>query len=135
MVKFFRTEESRIWLVYLATGIVMFITSLMNAQETAPYMVPIVISGTVIGIILILACMAYLQKTNKEKPEIQDERSAMCSLKATRNAFLIALVFLAIYMIFGQMGAPLVKISALQSVWGISVAAYTVSYFYYKRSF
>jgi hypothetical protein len=133
MVKLFRTEESKIGMVYLVTGVVMFVTSLSYAGETAPFMVPIVIAGSAVVLLIVLAAMVYEMKVSKERPEIQDERSALCSLKATRNAFVIALLALAVYMIFGWLGAPLEKIQALQAVWGFALTGYTVSYFYYKR--
>jgi predicted exporter len=117
----------------MLTGIIWFGTTLMMYLEIAEFMLPVVIAGCIYG--AIIGISIYYLRAKKEKPEPQDERTAMCSLKATRNAFLITLVSLTIYMVFGQMGAPLVKILALQSIWGISVAAYTVSYYYYKGSF
>jgi succinate-acetate transporter protein len=62
-----------------------------------------------------------------------DERSDTCSLKATRNAFIVALLFLALYMILGQLKPDsLYRIQALQGVFGVMVGAYALSYFYYK---
>lgn len=119
------------------TMIIWFVTGLMAANVLAPYMIPIVIIGTALVSVVILGLIG-IQWVIKVKPtrEYEDERSDMCSLKATRNGFIFALIFLAIYMIIGQMApSSLYRIQALQSIFGVSVAAYTVSYFYYKRSF
>jgi hypothetical protein len=123
------------------TSIIWFITSLMSVYVVAPEQSSEIVSVILIGIIfvglLILGLILY-ERAKKVKPtrEYEDERSDMCSLKATRNGFIFALIFLAIYMIIGQMApSSLYRIQALQAVFGVSVAAYIVSYFYYKRSF
>lgn len=119
------------------TMIIWFVTGLMAANVLAPYMVPVVIIGTALVslVILVFFIIAWLKKVKPTK-EYEDERSDVCSLKATRNGFVIALIFLAVYMILGQI-APnsLYRIQALQGVYGIAVAAYVISYYYYKQTF
>lgn len=118
------------------TMIIWFVTGLMAANVFAPYMVPIVIIGTALVslVILVFIIIEWLKKA-KPTREYEDERSDMCSLKATRNGFIIALIFLAIYMIIGQMApTSLYRIQALQGIYGIAVAAYVISYYYYKQT-
>jgi uncharacterized membrane protein len=101
--------------------------------ESDKYLVPIILAAYVILFVVIVASGIYESRVKKVKPEPQDERSALCSLKATRNAFLFSLVLMAVYMVLGQMGAPLVKMLALQTIFGVSLAAYSISYLYYQR--
>jgi hypothetical protein len=131
-------QQFRIVFLFIAlTGIVWFVTGLMAANVFAPDMVPIVLFGTILLSLLILSlilCSSIYYRIKKIKPgrEFVDERSDMCSFKATRNAFIVTLVFLALYMIIGQMSpSSLYRIQALQGVFGVSVAAYTASFYYY----
>jgi len=123
------------------TSIIFFITALMSVYVVAPErsseIIMAILIGTLVVGLLILGLILY-ERVKKVKPtrEYEDERSDMCSLRATRNGFIFALIFLAIYMIIGQIApSSLYRIQALQAVFGVSVAAYTVSYVYYKRSF
>ena len=109
----------------------------MVDPEQSSEIVSVILIGIIFVGLLMLGVILY-ERAKKVKPtrEYEDERSDMCSLKATRNGFIFALIFLAIYMIIGQMApSSLYRIQALQAVFGVSVAAYTVSYVYYKRSF
>ena len=122
------------------TSIVWYITALMSVYVTAPeessVIIPVVLIGTLLVGLLIVGVSLH-ERVKKVKPgkEYEDERSDLCSLKATRNGFIFALVSLAFYMILGQMWpTSLYRIQALQAVFGIIVAAYTVSYVYYKSS-
>lgn len=117
------------------TTIIWFITGLMYANMVAPVMARMILIVTIIGSLLILG-LTVLERVKKVKPskKYEDERSDICSLKATRNAFIVSLIFLAIYMIIGQMlPFSLYGIQALQAVFGVSVAAYTLSWYYYIR--
>jgi Flp pilus assembly protein TadB len=129
----FDTEEQKVGWVTLFTSIVMVITVWMTVAEVDKSFVRIMIAGYVIIFVAIVAAGFYERRVKKAEPEPQDERSAMCSLKATRNTFLFALVLMAVYMILGSIGAPLAKILALQTIFGISLAVYSLSYLYYKR--
>jgi hypothetical protein len=98
-------------------------------------MVPIILTLTIVGVVLIMGLTVY-ERLKKVKPgdEYRDERADMCSLKATRNAFIIAVIVLAIYMMIGQISpTSLYKIQALQVIYGVSVATYVVSWSYYIR--
>ncbi|OPY27265.1 MAG: hypothetical protein A4E28_02083 [Methanocella sp. PtaU1.Bin125] len=129
----FNTEEQKVgWIAWL-TSIVMVITAWMTVAEVDRSMVQIMIAGYVVIFLAIVVAGVYQTRIKKVKPEPRDERSALCSLKATRNAFLSGLVLMAFYMLVGQLGAPLTKILALQTIFGISLAMYSLSYLYYKR--
>jgi hypothetical protein len=128
-----KTEEQKVGWVTLFTSIVMVMTVWMTVAEVDKSLVPIMIAAYVIVFVAIAAAGIYERRVKKVATEPQDERSALCSLKATRNAFLSALVLMAVYMICGSMGAPLAKMLAIQTIFGISMAVYTLSYLYYKR--
>lgn len=129
----FGTEEQKVGWVTLFTSIVMVVTAWITIAGIDQSLVRIMIAGYAILFAVIVAAGIYERRVKKAKPEPQDERSAMCSLKATRNAFLFGLVLMAVYMVLGSMGAPLAKILALQTIFGISLAVYSVSYLYYTR--
>ncbi|MGE5548883.1 MAG: hypothetical protein ACM3RR_00130 [Bacillota bacterium] len=129
----FNTEEQKVGWITLFTSIVMVVTTWITIAEVDKSLVRIIMAGYVIILVTIVAVGIYERRVKKVKPEPQDERSALCSLKATRNAFLCALVLMAVYMVLGSLGAPLAKILALQTIFGISLAVYSISYLYYKR--
>ncbi len=114
--------------------LVWFVTGMLYANTVDPGMVRVIVVITALGALLILALAVY-EKAKKVKggAEFMDERSNAYSLKATRNAFLVTLVVLSLYMILGQIKPDsLYRIQALQGVFGVSVAAYVASYFYYQ---
>lgn len=128
-----KSEYRKVNLVISLTMIVWFVTGLIAANVFAPEMVPIVIVGTGVLGVVILALVLYARVTKmKGGEEYYDERSDVCSLKATRNAFVVCLIFLCIYMVLGAMKPDsLYRIQALQGVFGMTVGAYVLSYFYY----
>jgi 1,4-dihydroxy-2-naphthoate octaprenyltransferase len=115
------------------TTIVWFATGIMYTYGQEPLLAELVFGATIIGSLVILSLVAY-EKIKKVKPstKYEDERSDVCSMKATRNAFITVLVALAAYMIIGQWASDsLYRIQALQGVFGVSVAAYVISWSYY----
>lgn len=134
-----RKRKGEFWIVNLAISLTMIIwgvTMLLYTYSVAPAMALMIFAATVL---LSIACLGFglywrRKKVNREV-EFMDERSDAFSLKASRNAFIIALVFLALYMIIGQMRPDsLYRIQALQGVFGVSVASYIISYFYYQMA-
>jgi uncharacterized membrane protein len=77
--------------------------------------------------------MAYAMLTKKSAGEVQDERSAKCSLAASRNGFVVAIALMALLAATVSLGAPYSVITVAQIVWGLSIAVYLLSYLYYKR--
>lgn len=128
----FKTEESKIGVVMLLTGTATLVTSLIEAAGNAPYMVPIIYASMAAMLVLIIICSLYQRRVKKRRVDVQDERSALHSLKSTRNGFIVAMLTLAAYMIMGELGASLTEILALPAIWGMSFAAYTLSYMYYN---
>ena len=127
------SEEWKVFVFMLITAVIDIATTFMMNVQVSPYMIPVVTAGTVLMALIVICIIIYYNRVKKVKPEPQDERTALCSLKSSRNAFLTTLALLAVYMILGQLGAPLLKIMALQSIWLIAVVAYLVSYLHYKR--
>jgi hypothetical protein len=133
----FSLLKSEYWVINLiisVTMIVWFVTGMMYTNTVEPEMALVIVAVTAVGALLIMALAVYAKaKKVKGGAEYMDERSNAYSLKATRNAFVVTLVVLSLYMILGQMKPDsLYRIQALQGVFGVSVAAYVVSYFYYR---
>ncbi|HMK48377.1 MAG TPA: hypothetical protein VK436_17265 [Methanocella sp.] len=128
-------------LIISLTMIVWFITWMMYANIIDPGMVRIVVASFIMGGAVIMLFIIYVWINNKRNKKVnagleyQDERSDQCSMKATRNAFVVALLILSVYMILGQLKPDsLYEIQALQAVFGVTVAAYAASYYIYKRA-
>ncbi len=120
----FKTEESRIAIVILATFALLLVTGIYPQY---------VLWATIALIILIVGLMAYAWLSKKPVREVQDERSAKCSLAASRNAFVVAMGLVALIGAAVSMGAPFTVVAATQVVWGLSITAYLLSYLYYKK--
>jgi uncharacterized membrane protein len=69
----------------------------------------------------------------KHKGEPQDERTAKCSLMASRNGFVVATILIALIAVGVRLGAPYSPIDMVQIVWGFGVMTYLLSYLYYKK--
>jgi len=82
-----RTEESRMSVVILATFALLLVTGIF------PQYVLWMTAGL---LVLIVGLGAYAYLTKKQSSEIQDERSARCSLAASRNGFAVAMVLVAL---------------------------------------
>jgi len=129
-----KNEYRLVNLVIALTMIVWFVTGLLYTNVVEPGLVPVILGGSGLLTLVILGIAVYgMMKKVKPGREYEDERSDLCSFKATRNAFLVTLVALSLYMILGQLRPDsLYRIQALQGVFGVAVAAYAASYFYYK---
>lgn len=123
----FSTEESKISVVILLTFALLLVTGIL----------PGYVLFTTVAFIMVLIGLAaykYLSKTPKISfRETQDERSAKCSLAASRNGFIVAIVLMALLAAAVSLGAPFSVITVAQIVWGVSMATYFLSYLYYKR--
>jgi uncharacterized membrane protein len=119
-----RTEESRMSVVILATFAILLVTGIF------PEYVMWMTAGL---LVLIIGLGVYAYLTKKQSTEVQDERSAKCSLAASRNGFAVAMVLVALTGAAVSMGAPFTVIGAAQVVWGLSMATYLLSYLYYKK--
>ncbi len=120
----FRTEESRIAVVILATFALLLATGIFPQY---------VLWITVALLVLIIGLAVYSCLTKKRSAEVQDERTAKCSLAASRNAFIVAMGLMALIGAAASMGAPFTVVSATQVVWGLSITVYLLSYLYYKK--
>lgn len=120
-----RTEESRISVVIMATFALLLVTGIF------PQYVLWMTAGL---LVLIIGLAVYASMTKKQSAEVQDERSAKCSLAASRNGFIVAMGFMALIGAAVSMGAPFTVVDATQVVWGLSMATYLLSYLYYKKA-
>jgi hypothetical protein len=117
-----RNEEIIVASVVLLSFIVMLVTAL-DASDILAFLVP----GALALAVLAVARMAM------RKAEKLDERSALCSLKATRNAFLGAVAQIAIYVALLQLTVSLTStVDVLIIIWGVCVGIYLLSYFLYR---
>jgi hypothetical protein len=118
-----KTEESRIAIVILLTFAALLVTGIYPQY---------VLWATVALIGLIVALGVYAALT-KKKGEPQDERSARCSLMASRNGFIVVTILISLIAAAVSLGAPYSPIDMVQIVWGFGVMTYFLSYLYYKR--
>jgi uncharacterized membrane protein len=118
-----KTEESRIAIVILLTFSVLLVTGIYPQYVLWA-------TVTLIGLIVVLGVYAML---SKKKGEPQDERTAKCSLMASRNGFIVAMVLTALVAVAVELDSPLGVAGMIQVVWGLGMATYFLSYLYYKR--
>lgn len=94
-----------------------------------------VIAFVFLGAITLAVVAVTGMASRKHLPEKRDERSAMCSLLATRNAFVAAIVQIGIYVALLQLTVSMTDtVDVLAIIWGVSVGVYLVTYLYYKRA-
>lgn len=120
----FRTEESRVSIIILLTFAILLITGIY------PQYVLWMTAGL---LLIIVATGIYAAIIKKRYGEPRDERSERCSLKAARNGFLVAIVTTALTAVVIQVGSNVDIEGMINMVWGLSIAAYLLSYLYYKR--
>jgi hypothetical protein len=118
------TEESRTSVIIFLSFVLLLVTGVYEQYV-------LWISAGIIAIIVIVSIYAMLWK--KKYGEPQDERSARCSLAASRNGFIVVMVLSALLAAGVKLGAPYDVIDMVRMVWGLGVAAYFLSYLYYKR--
>ena len=118
-----KTEESIISIVILLTFAILLVTGIYPQY---------VLWATAVVVGLIVLLMIYAAVTRK-KGQPQDERTAKCSLMASRNGFVVVTVLIALLAAAVSLGAPYSPIDMVQIVWGLGVATYMLSYMYYKR--
>ncbi len=119
-----KTEESRIAIVILLTFALLLVTG-VYPQYVLILTAVMVAGGIILG--------TYLWLTGKKEGEVQDERSERCSLKASRNGFVVSIVLTALLAVAVKLGSPLDIFEMVQIVWGLGMATYLLSYLYYKR--
>ena len=120
----FKTEESRIGIVILFTFAVLLISG-VYPQYVVYATALMVAAGVVSGV--------YMWMTGRKEGERQDERSARCSLLASRNGFVVSVVLMALLAVAVKLGSPMDTIDMVQIVWGLGITTYFLSYLYYKR--
>jgi uncharacterized membrane protein len=121
----FKTEESRIAIVILGSFALLLITGVFPQY---------VLWGSIALIALIVGLAAYSWLAKKKPGDIPDERTALYSLKASRNGFAAAMLLLALLAAAVSLGAHFSIIDVAQMAWGLSMAAYFLSYLYYKNT-
>lgn len=119
-----KTEESRIAITVIATFALLLVTGIYPRY---------VVYATLVLAALVMVLVAYSMRKGSagDKP---DERTAKCSLAASRNGFIVAIVLMTLLGAAVSIGAPISVIAVTQIVWGLSMAAYFLSYLYYKRA-
>jgi uncharacterized membrane protein len=118
-----KTEESRIAVVILLTFAVLLVSGIF----------PQYVLWATVAILGFMAVLGIYAALTKHKGEPQDERTAKCSLMASRNGFVVVTVLIVLIAASVRLGAPYSPIDMVQIVWGFGVMTYMLSYFYYKR--
>jgi uncharacterized membrane protein YjfL (UPF0719 family) len=119
-----KTEESRLGVVIMLTFALLLVSGIFEDY---------VWWATVAILALLIVCWIYALLSKKTYGEPQDERTARCSLMASRNGFIVVTVLIALIAVAVRSGAPFEPIDMVQLVWGFGVMAYFLSYIYYKR--
>jgi hypothetical protein len=121
----FNTEESRVAGLILLTFALLMVTGVYE---------PFVVIATIIVLIAITLFAIYMFYIQKKKPEPQDERTERCSFLATRNGFMAAITITALMAAVSKISATSLNVSEMMStVWGLSVAAYLLTYMHHKK--
>jgi hypothetical protein len=120
----FKTEESKTAIVILLTFAVLLVTGVYPQYV-------LWLTAAVVALMIILAIYGLVVKKKQSEP--QDERSAKCSLMASRNGLIIAMILIAALGVAVKLGSTMSMDSLVQIVWGLSVATYFLSYLAYKR--
>jgi uncharacterized membrane protein len=120
-----KTEESRVGVVIMITFAVLLLSGIF----------PQYVLWTTVALLFLIAGLAVYASISKRKKrnEPQDERTAKCSLMASRNGFILAMVLLAMIAAAVRMGAPYSPVDMVQIVWGLGIMTYLLSYLYYKK--
>ncbi|MCD1296072.1 hypothetical protein CUJ83_13800 [Methanocella sp. CWC-04] len=122
----FKTEESRISIIILLTFALLLLTGIY----------PQYVLYTTVAFLIVIAALTVYQKIVKKrvmKYEQYDERTERCSLLATRNGFLVAIVMMALSAVLIKLGSTMDMFDMLQMIWGLSIGTYMLSYLYYKK--
>ncbi len=91
-----KTEESRIAIVILLTFAVLLVSGIYPQYVLWA-------TVAVLGLMVVLGIYAAL---TKHKGEPQDERTAKCSLMASRNGFVVVTVLIVLLAAAVRLGAP-----------------------------
>ncbi|HMK48376.1 MAG TPA: hypothetical protein VK436_17260 [Methanocella sp.] len=127
-------EFRKVSLALSLTMFVCYITGVLYINAEVPELIPVYIASSALLLLVIGPPVLYSRIKKLKGGEVyMDERSDQCTLKATRNAFIVTLLALSVYMILGQWKPDsLYRILALQTIFGVTVSAYIASYFYYQ---
>ncbi|MGE5548882.1 MAG: hypothetical protein ACM3RR_00125 [Bacillota bacterium] len=121
-----KNEEIVVAAVVLLSFAVMLGTALKASD---------VIAFLFLGAITLAVIVTAGLVSRKRRPEKPDERSARCSLAATRNAFLAAIAQIGIYVALLQLTVSMAStVDVLASIWGVSVGVYLLTYLYCKNA-
>lgn len=126
-----KTEDSRIAVIILLTLLLQPISYYFAKEYFV--MMGMIALGLVI-ILVIGAAMVYNKlKKRREEGDRQDERSAQCSLRATRNGFVMCIVLAALFEVASATGTGMTSFTMLSWIWQWGMGAYMLSYLYYVR--
>lgn len=120
----FKTEESKVAIAILLTFAVLLVTGVYPQY---------VLWMTIAVVALLILLTIYTLVARKKSGEPQDERSAKCSLMASRNGFIVAVILVTLLGVTVKLGIPISIDSLVQMIWGLSMATYFLSYLVYKR--
>ena len=120
----FETEESKIAVAILLTFAILLVTGVYPQ-----YVLWITIA--IVALLVVLTIYSVLVKKRSGEP--QDERSAKCSLLASRNGFIVAIALISLIAVATKLGATISIDSLVQMAWGWSIGTYFISYLAYKR--
>jgi hypothetical protein len=124
MIRFVKSEESKVGLVLMLTFALFLITGVLPQY---------VLLSTVIMVALGVALGVYLWLAGKKAGDRKDERTERGSFLACRNAFMAVMLLVTFMAVIEQLGTHLDLIDSLRSVWSLGFTAYLLSYLIYKR--
>ncbi len=120
-----KSEEIKVAAMVLLSFALMLGTALKASD---------IIAFIFLGAITLAVIVTAGLVSRKRMPERPDERSATCSLRATRNAFLTAIGLIGFYVAGLQLTVSLAStIDVLAIIWGVSVGVYLLTYLYNKN--
>jgi hypothetical protein len=117
-------EEQKAGFVMFFTGALLISALLLELGVFTGY----VLWGLLIIILAIVVLFIYIRLLKTPVKIEQDERTSMCSLRATRNSYFVAMMTIAFWAALIAIGAHIDALWPIFMVWGFSMAAYGVSY-------
>lgn len=120
-----KTEESKVAMAVLISFGLLLVTLVLMTWAMAEAAI------VVIAFVLFAFFAVNIMKKPREK---RDERSEMCSFRATRNGFIVAIIGITSYLVFARLTilSSHTIIDQMSAIWGAAVITYLVSYYYYQ---
>lgn len=120
----FKSEESKVAIIGLTAYVIILIAA--RTSDT--------VALITLGAVILIAALTWGIVVKRQKLEKRDERSGHCSLVATRNAFLVAIAMIAVYVAAQWFTVTLASTTdVLTVIWGVAVGVYLFTYRYVKN--